>query len=76
MHCVWYQVDLQRLTLLHGVKTQGVRVKLRDNYITLFTVSYSLDQETWTTYRGNSTMPAYVCPLLWCTHTVYLLQHK
>ncbi|KAM9356695.1 coagulation factor VIII [Symphorus nematophorus] len=52
----WIQVDLQRPTLLHGVQTQGVRAKLRDNYITFFTVSYSLDQETWTTYRGNSTL--------------------
>ncbi|XP_070770025.1 coagulation factor VIII [Enoplosus armatus] len=51
----WIQVDLQRPTLLHGVQTQGVRAKLRDNYITIFTVSYSLDQETWTTYRGNNT---------------------
>ncbi|XP_073343147.1 coagulation factor VIII [Pagrus major] len=46
----WIQVDLLKPTLLHGVKTQGVRVKLRDNYITFFTVSYSLDQETWSTY--------------------------
>uniref|UniRef100_A0A4W6C3F6 Coagulation factor VIII, procoagulant component n=1 Tax=Lates calcarifer TaxID=8187 RepID=A0A4W6C3F6_LATCA len=51
----WIQVDLQRPTLLHGVKTQGVRSKLKDHYITIFTVSYSLDQDTWTTYRGNST---------------------
>uniref|UniRef100_A0A7N8X3W3 Coagulation factor VIII, procoagulant component n=1 Tax=Mastacembelus armatus TaxID=205130 RepID=A0A7N8X3W3_9TELE len=50
----WIQVDLQRPTLLHGVQTQGVRSKLRDNYITFFTISYSLDQDTWTTYRGNS----------------------
>ncbi|XP_049897514.1 coagulation factor VIII [Epinephelus moara] len=51
----WLQVDLLRPTLLHGVQTQGVRSKLRDNYITIFKVSYSLDQETWTTYRGNRT---------------------
>uniref|UniRef100_A0A667WTU7 Coagulation factor VIII, procoagulant component n=1 Tax=Myripristis murdjan TaxID=586833 RepID=A0A667WTU7_9TELE len=51
----WIQVDLQRPTLLHGVQTQGVRAYLRDNYITHFTISYSLDEETWTTYRGNST---------------------
>lgn len=48
------QVDLQAPTLMHGVQTQGVRSKLRNNYITFFTVSYSLDQETWSTYRGNS----------------------
>uniref|UniRef100_A0A7N6FM19 F5/8 type C domain-containing protein n=1 Tax=Anabas testudineus TaxID=64144 RepID=A0A7N6FM19_ANATE len=51
----WIQVDLQQPTLLHGVQTQGVRSKLRDNYIIYFTVSYSLDQDTWTTYKGNST---------------------
>uniref|UniRef100_A0A8C4GQ25 Coagulation factor VIII, procoagulant component n=1 Tax=Dicentrarchus labrax TaxID=13489 RepID=A0A8C4GQ25_DICLA len=51
----WLQIDLQRPALLHGVKTQGVRAKLRDNYITFFTISYSLDRETWTKYRGNST---------------------
>ncbi|XP_017289806.1 coagulation factor VIII [Kryptolebias marmoratus] len=50
----WLQVDLQRPTLLHGVETQGVRSRLRDHFITLFTVSYSLDQETWATYRGNA----------------------
>ncbi len=59
--------------LLHGVQTQGVRAKLRDNYITFFTVSYSLDQETWSTYRGNNTRQNNVCPPPWCTHTVYLL---
>ncbi|KAF3693960.1 Coagulation factor VIII Antihemophilic factor [Channa argus] len=51
----WIQVDLQRPTLLHGVQTQGVSSKLRDKYIIFFTVSYSLDQDTWTTYRGNRT---------------------
>ncbi|XP_068596525.1 coagulation factor VIII [Brachionichthys hirsutus] len=51
----WIQVDLQNPTLLHGVQTQGVKAKLRDNYVIVFTVSYSLDQEVWTTYRGSST---------------------
>lgn len=49
--------------LMHGVQTQGVRSKLRENYISLFAISYSLDQETWTTYRGNSTRQKYVCLL-------------
>uniref|UniRef100_I3JCH8 Coagulation factor VIII n=1 Tax=Oreochromis niloticus TaxID=8128 RepID=I3JCH8_ORENI len=49
------KVDLQRPTLMHGVQTQGVRSRLREHYITYFTVSYSLDQETWTNYRGNKT---------------------
>ncbi|TKS72296.1 Coagulation factor VIII [Collichthys lucidus] len=53
----WLQVDLQKATLLHAVETQGVRAKLRDNYVTVFTVSYSLDQETWNIYRGNTTNP-------------------
>lgn len=46
-------MDLRTPMLLHGVQTQGVRSKLRNNYITFFTVSYSLDQETWSTYRGS-----------------------
>ncbi|XP_037531746.1 coagulation factor VIII [Nematolebias whitei] len=50
----WLQVDLQTPTLLHAVQTQGVRSMLKDHFIILFTVSYSLDLETWTTYRGNS----------------------
>ncbi|XP_028272452.1 coagulation factor VIII [Parambassis ranga] len=51
----WLQVDLQKPMLLHGVQTQGVRSRLRDHYITFFTISYSLDQETWTTYKRNCT---------------------
>ncbi|XP_071314337.1 coagulation factor VIII [Trachinotus anak] len=58
----WIQVDLQRPTLLHGIQTQGVRSRLRDHYITHFTISYSLDQDTWTTYRGNSTKQNNVFP--------------
>ncbi|KAM3867146.1 coagulation factor VIII [Diretmus argenteus] len=53
----WIQVDLLKPTLLHGVQTQGVTATLRDYFITLFTISYSLDKETWTTYRGNNTRP-------------------
>uniref|UniRef100_A0A665XF66 Coagulation factor VIII, procoagulant component n=1 Tax=Echeneis naucrates TaxID=173247 RepID=A0A665XF66_ECHNA len=56
----WLQVDLQRVTLIHGIETQGVRSKLRDHYITFFTISYSLDQDTWFTYRGNSTRKNYL----------------
>ncbi|XP_038142468.1 coagulation factor VIII [Cyprinodon tularosa] len=50
----WLQVDLLRPTLLHGIQTQGVSSKLRDHYTAIFSVSYSIDRETWTTYRGNS----------------------
>lgn len=67
-HYVWPQVDLLKPTLLHGVNTQGVSVKLRDNYITFFTVSYSLDQENWTTYRGKTTSTSKVCSKLFCLH--------
>uniref|UniRef100_UPI003AB01E3A coagulation factor VIII n=1 Tax=Centroberyx gerrardi TaxID=166262 RepID=UPI003AB01E3A len=56
----WIQVDLQKPALLHGVQTQGVRASLRDNFITHFNISYSLDQETWTTYRGNRTRSTYI----------------
>uniref|UniRef100_M4A5L1 Coagulation factor VIII-like n=1 Tax=Xiphophorus maculatus TaxID=8083 RepID=M4A5L1_XIPMA len=52
----WLQVDLLRPTLLHGIQTQGVSSKLRDHYTATFKVSYSLDQETWTTYRGKSSI--------------------
>ncbi|XP_051922357.1 coagulation factor VIII isoform X2 [Hippocampus zosterae] len=48
----WIQVDLLKPTLLHGIETQGVRASLRDNYVSLFIVSYSLDQRWWTTYQG------------------------
>ncbi|XP_049597125.1 venom prothrombin activator pseutarin-C non-catalytic subunit [Syngnathus scovelli] len=51
----WIQVDLLKPTLLHGIETQGVRASLRENFIPLFVVSYSLDQETWITYQGNYT---------------------
>uniref|UniRef100_A0A6Q2XRP7 F5/8 type C domain-containing protein n=1 Tax=Esox lucius TaxID=8010 RepID=A0A6Q2XRP7_ESOLU len=53
----WIQVDLQRPTLLHGIQTQGARASLglKDYFITHFTLSYSLDKETWIDYRGNST---------------------
>uniref|UniRef100_A0A8K9V811 Coagulation factor VIII, procoagulant component n=1 Tax=Oncorhynchus mykiss TaxID=8022 RepID=A0A8K9V811_ONCMY len=58
----WIQVDLQRPTLLHGIQTQGARASLglKDYFIVHFTLSYSLDQETWTNYRGNSTTPSYI----------------
>uniref|UniRef100_A0A4W5RVL4 F5/8 type C domain-containing protein n=1 Tax=Hucho hucho TaxID=62062 RepID=A0A4W5RVL4_9TELE len=58
----WIQVDLQRPTLLHGIQTQGARASLglKDYFIVHFTLSYSLDQETWTNYRGNSTKPSYI----------------
>uniref|UniRef100_A0A4W5QDY1 Coagulation factor VIII, procoagulant component n=1 Tax=Hucho hucho TaxID=62062 RepID=A0A4W5QDY1_9TELE len=58
----WIQVDLQRPTLLHGIQTQGARTSLglKDYFIMHFTLSYSLDKETWTNYKGNGTKPAYI----------------
>ncbi|XP_041653984.1 coagulation factor VIII [Cheilinus undulatus] len=50
----WLQVDLRKPTLLHGVQTQGVSSRLRDHFIRIFSISYSMDQETWTTYRGKN----------------------
>ncbi|KAM8847820.1 coagulation factor VIII isoform 1-T1 [Synchiropus picturatus] len=50
----WIQVDLLKPMLVHGVLTQGVRSKLKDYYVSHFCVSHSLDQETWTPYRGNT----------------------
>ncbi|XP_077589064.1 coagulation factor VIII [Stigmatopora nigra] len=51
----WIQVDLQKPTLLHGIQTQGVSSNLKANYISLFSISYSLDKTTWITYQGNYT---------------------
>ncbi|KAM6953333.1 coagulation factor VIII [Aplochiton taeniatus] len=56
----WIQVDLQRPTLLHGLQTQGARSTLRDFFIMHFTLSYSLDLDNWSTYRGNSTKHSYI----------------
>ncbi|KAM7417567.1 hypothetical protein PAMA_017283 [Pampus argenteus] len=55
----WIQVDLLKPMLLHGFHTQGVSSRLREYYVSLFKVSYSLDKETWTTYKGNSTRQYY-----------------
>nr|XP_046181148.1 coagulation factor VIII-like [Oncorhynchus gorbuscha] len=61
-HKSWIQVDLHRPTLIHGIQTQGARASLglKDYFIMYFTLSYSLDQESWTNYRGNSTTPTYI----------------
>uniref|UniRef100_A0A4W5Q877 Coagulation factor VIII, procoagulant component n=1 Tax=Hucho hucho TaxID=62062 RepID=A0A4W5Q877_9TELE len=60
--CYHKNVDLQRPTLLHGIQTQGARTSLglKDYFIMHFTLSYSLDKETWTNYKGNGTKPAYI----------------
>uniref|UniRef100_A0A8C1IS83 Coagulation factor VIII, procoagulant component n=1 Tax=Cyprinus carpio TaxID=7962 RepID=A0A8C1IS83_CYPCA len=57
----WLQVDLLRPMLLHGIQTQGAKTSmgLSEYFTILYTVSYSIDQENWTTYRGNSTKSSY-----------------
>ncbi|KAJ8405238.1 hypothetical protein AAFF_G00322290 [Aldrovandia affinis] len=56
----WIQVDLLRPMLLHGVHTQGATHRLSESFVVQFTLSYSIDQETWKTYKGNSTKPEQV----------------
>ncbi|KAJ8337919.1 hypothetical protein SKAU_G00368850 [Synaphobranchus kaupii] len=56
----WIQVDLLRPMLLHGVQTQGATHRLSESFVVQFKLSYSLDQETWKTYKGNSTKPEQV----------------
>uniref|UniRef100_A0A8C2FMN9 Coagulation factor VIII, procoagulant component n=1 Tax=Cyprinus carpio TaxID=7962 RepID=A0A8C2FMN9_CYPCA len=53
----WLQVDLLRPMLLHGIQTQGAKTSmgLNEYFTILYTISYSIDQENWTTYQGNST---------------------
>ncbi|XP_051513639.1 coagulation factor VIII-like [Myxocyprinus asiaticus] len=57
----WLQVDLLKPMLLHGVQTQGAKTSmgLREFFTVLYSISYSTDQENWTTYRGNSTKSFY-----------------
>uniref|UniRef100_A0A8C1WTK2 Coagulation factor VIII, procoagulant component n=1 Tax=Cyprinus carpio TaxID=7962 RepID=A0A8C1WTK2_CYPCA len=57
----WLQVDLLRPMLLHGIQTQGAKTSmgLSEYFTILYTISYSIDQENWTTYRGNSTKSSY-----------------
>ncbi|XP_026530402.1 coagulation factor VIII [Notechis scutatus] len=51
----WIQVDLLQSKIIHGIKTQGARQKLSNYYISQFQIFYSLDGETWKSYKGNST---------------------
>ncbi|KAI2657139.1 Coagulation factor VIII [Labeo rohita] len=57
----WLQVDLLRPMLLHGIQTQGAKTSmgLNEYFTIMYTVSYSIDQENWTTYQGNSTKSSY-----------------
>ncbi|KAK0138572.1 Coagulation factor VIII [Merluccius polli] len=56
----WLQVDVGRPTLVHGLQTQGVRARLRDYFISHYSLSYSLDALTWNIYRGNCTDQKYI----------------
>ncbi|XP_010182877.1 PREDICTED: coagulation factor VIII-like, partial [Mesitornis unicolor] len=49
------QVDLLRLMIIHGIKTQGARQKFSSLYISQFVVFYSLDGQRWKKYKGNAT---------------------
>uniref|UniRef100_A0A673K9R1 Coagulation factor VIII-like n=1 Tax=Sinocyclocheilus rhinocerous TaxID=307959 RepID=A0A673K9R1_9TELE len=57
----WLQVDLLRPMLLHGIRTQGAKTSmgLSEYFTILYSISYSIDQENWTTYQGNSTKSSY-----------------
>ncbi|KAK2829114.1 hypothetical protein Q7C36_017104 [Tachysurus vachellii] len=57
----WIQVDLLRPMVVHGIQTQGAKKSfgLKDMYTVIFTISYSLDQKTWKTYKGNSSESVY-----------------
>ncbi len=52
---------------LHGIQTQGAKTSMGlSEYFTIqYTVSYSIDQENWNTYRGNSTKSSYVSTNVW-----------
>ncbi|KAF1446848.1 Coagulation factor VIII, partial [Pygoscelis papua] len=51
----WIQVDLLRLMIIHGIKTQGAKQKFSSLYISQFVVFYSLDGQRWRKYKGNAT---------------------
>ncbi|XP_008939099.1 PREDICTED: coagulation factor VIII [Merops nubicus] len=51
----WIQVDLLRLMIIHGIKTQGARQKLSSLYVSQFVVFYSIDGQRWRKYKGNAT---------------------
>uniref|UniRef100_A0A8B9J3C4 F5/8 type C domain-containing protein n=1 Tax=Amazona collaria TaxID=241587 RepID=A0A8B9J3C4_9PSIT len=51
----WIQVDLLRLMIIHGIKTQGARQKFSSLYISQFVVFYSFDGQRWKKYKGNTT---------------------
>ncbi|KAF1486830.1 Coagulation factor VIII, partial [Pygoscelis antarcticus] len=51
----WIQVDLLRLMIIHGIKTQGAQQKFSSLYISQFVVFYSLDGQRWRKYKGNAT---------------------
>ncbi|XP_052005616.1 coagulation factor VIII-like [Xyrauchen texanus] len=57
----WLQVDLLKPMILHGIQTQGAKTSMgmSESFTVLYSISYSKDQENWTTYRGNSTKSTY-----------------
>uniref|UniRef100_A0A8C9TNW4 Coagulation factor VIII-like n=1 Tax=Scleropages formosus TaxID=113540 RepID=A0A8C9TNW4_SCLFO len=52
----WNRVDLQRPMLVHEIRTQGASHRFSESFVLRFTLSYSLDNLVWKTYKGNSTI--------------------
>ena len=48
--------------LIHGIQTQGARTTmgLSETFTMFYTLSYSMDNEHWNIYRGNSSDPSRV----------------
>ncbi|XP_067314180.1 coagulation factor VIII [Pseudorasbora parva] len=55
----WLQVDLLKPMLLHGIQTQGAKIGFSEYFSILYSISYSTDQNNWTTYKGNSSKSSY-----------------
>ncbi|XP_054428211.1 coagulation factor VIII [Pteronotus mesoamericanus] len=51
----WIKVDLLAPMIIHSIMTQGAQEKFSSLYISQFIIMYSLDGNTWQSYRGNST---------------------
>ncbi|XP_078415826.1 coagulation factor V [Cetorhinus maximus] len=51
---LWIQVDLERSMVVTKIATQGASVFFVQNYITAFSIEYSVDGNNWIFYNGNS----------------------
>ncbi|XP_014802831.1 PREDICTED: coagulation factor V isoform X1 [Calidris pugnax] len=52
----WIQVDFQRQVLLTGIQTQGAKQFLKSLYVQKFSIVYSKDKRTWSTFKGDSSL--------------------